>query len=982
MKSLYLIDGMSLVFRAYHAMSRAGMKSPSNEPTGAVFGFINLLLSFFDKESPEYIAVVFDTSHPTFRHEMYPLYKANRDAFPEELVPQLGRIKQLLNLLSVKQIEKPGFEADDVIGTLSKLASDNGIDVKCMTSDKDFYQLVGEHVRLLKPGKAGADFETVDTLAVFEKFGVTPSRVIDVLALTGDTADNIPGVKGVGEKSAIPLIAQYGSVENLYENIDKIDKASLKTKLIENRENAFLSKKLATIMLEAPVDFEIESFKKSNPKFAELDNFCAELGFNQIRKRFRDMAQKSELNDSINNSPDFVQADFENELSDDSIVNEADSHQTNQQTSPQIKTIEDISRNYRLIDTIGELDKVVEKLKDYKVLALDLETSSLDRLNCEIVGISMSAVEGEAFYIPVAGLAKGSQPLPEIEPAQDSLFGSFKKEKHAEIESSENEIPYGFLPVYDVLQICNHLFTSENIGKCGQNIKFDTFILKRYGVDVTPVIFDSMLASYILNPDSRHNLDVLSQKWLGYEPIPITSLIGEKKRGGAQGGGQLSMKELKPSQISDYACEDADLALKLKNILEKEIEKEKLTDLLKTECALIEVLTEVEHNGVAIDTAALGEISKQITIDISRLTQEIFAEAGTAFNIDSPKQLASILFEKLGLPADKKTKTGYSTDVQVLTQLAPAFPIANLLLEYRQLVKLKSTYVDVLPTLINPSTGRIHTTFNQTIASTGRLSSTDPNLQNIPIRTDLGKEIRKAFVAQKPGWLLLSADYSQIELRIMAYISKDDTLINAFKNGLDIHTATAAALFDLPLEEVTSDNRRVAKTVNFGIMYGLGSFGLSQRLNLGRREAQEIITSYFNKYPGIKRYIDETIASTREKGYAESLCGRRRYFADIASNNRNLRTAAERAAINMPIQGTAADMLKIAMINIHKEMKKRKLDSIMTLQVHDELIFETPANECEELRQLVITEMENALPLGSVPVIADTGTGANWFDAH
>lgn len=958
MQKLYLIDGMSLVFRAYHALSRAGMKAPSGEPTGAVFGFINLLLSIMDKESPEHIAVIFDTSAPTFRHVLFPQYKANREAFPEDLEPQLKRIKQLIDLMSIKQLEMPGFEADDIIGTLSRKASEGGVDVRCITSDKDFYQLVGERVKLIKPGKGGADFEIVDIRGVFDKFGVEPNRVIDVLALTGDTSDNIPGVKGVGEKTAIPLIAQYGSVEALYENLDQIDKTSLKAKFETNRELAFLSKKLVTIETNAPVEYDIDEFKKLIPKFDDLDNFCKELGFVQIRKKFANMSQT------------MIFAEKE----------ETPQEKPKQVSSSGLINIDNLQKKYKLVDNIEDVTKLALYLNGFTVLSLDLETSSLDRLSCEIVGIALSAVEGEAFYIPVFGLPENSAPIKQIEETQGFLFGDEAEKSPAEALSSD-EPREGYLPVFEALEILRNVLISDKIGKCGQNIKFDSFILKRYGVDVAPVVFDSMIASYILNPDDKHNLDAISQKWLGYEPIPITSLIGEKKRG-AQGGGQISMKELAPSQITDYACEDADLALKLKSILQKEIEKEKLSALGNIEFGLIEVLTDMEFVGVAIDTSALYDISLMIGTKITELTQVIFEEAGSRFNIDSPKQLATVLFDKMGLPADKKTKTGYSTDVQVLSQLAPIYPIAEYLLEYRQLIKLKSTYVDVLPNLINPVTNRIHTTFNQTIASTGRLSSTDPNLQNIPIRSAIGKEIRRAFIAQKPDWILLSADYSQIELRIMAYISGDEHLISAFQDGLDIHSATASALYDIPISYVDADQRRVAKTVNFGIMYGLGGFGLSQRLGISRNEAQRIIENYFKKYPGIKKYIDDTINSTREKGFAESLIGRRRYFPDISSNNRNLRTAAERAAINMPIQGTAADMLKIAMINISKEMKRRKIDSMMTLQVHDELIFEAPAKEIDELRELVINEMQNAFPLGSVPLIADTGTGKNWFDAH
>jgi DNA polymerase-1 len=932
MSKLYLIDGMSIVFRAYHAMQRSGLKSPDGEPTFAIYAFVNILTSLLEKENPERIAVVFDTKEPTFRHEMYPEYKANRDAFPDDLVPQLKRIKEFLDLAGFPRIELPGYEADDIIGTLTVRAAKRDIESICITSDKDYYQLVNDKVKLYKPGKPGEDFIVVEEDEVKEKFGVTPDKVIDVLALMGDSSDNVPGVKGIGPKSAMPLVQDYGSVEGIYENIEKIAKPAIKKKLETDKENALLSKTLVTIKVDVPIDERVSDCKLQTPDYSGLDNFFRILGINQLRKRWNDKG---------------IEAGLE-ELKEVQELNKSE-------------TIEDIKKDYRLVDTPEHLDDLVKYLGDKTLISLDLETSSLDRDTCDIVGIAVSCEEGKAFYVAVDGSTGES-----VEKAQDDLFSQPEEKKN-----------FKLLPIQDALEKLKPFLVDQNIGKCGQNIKFDIYILQRYGVEVSPIVFDSMIASYLINSDTQHNLDVLSKEWLNYEPVKITTLIGEKKKG------QKSMKDLDPKDISDYACEDADLALKLKNRLEKQLVKDELDKLgNEIEFPLIEVLNRMESNGIGIDEEALSELSKEITIESKRLTEEIHKEAGTDFNIDSPKQLGHILFEKMMIPPVKKTKTGFSTDVQVLTTLADAHPIADMILQYRQLAKLQSTYVDALPRLVNPRTGRIHTTYNQTIASTGRLSSVDPNLQNIPIRTELGRRVRKAFVPKMKGALMMAADYSQVELRIMAYYSGDPTLIDAFQTGKDIHSATAATLFDILIEDVDPDQRRIAKTVNFGIMYGLGAFGLAQRLGIPRREGKDIIDNYFEKYPGIRKYIDETIEDTRKKGYSETMRGRRRYFEQIDSDNRNLRTAAERAAINMPIQGTASDMMKIAMINVDREMRKQELKSLMMLQVHDELVFEVAPGEMDQLIDLVKREMEGALPIGDVPIVVDSGTGNNWYEAH
>jgi DNA polymerase-1 len=933
---LFLIDGMSVVFRAYHAMASSGLKNSENEPTGAVFAFSNIITSLMEKYNPKHIAVVFDRPEPTFRHNLYPEYKANRAEFPEELVPQLKRIKELLDLFHIPRVEKAGYEADDIIGTLAKQAAKEDWEVICITSDKDYYQF--------KPGKRGEDFEIVKTPQVIDKFGVMPNQVIDILGLIGDSSDNVPGAKGIGEKTATPLIQQYGSIEALYENLDKIERESVKTKLIASTELVKLSKYLVTIDINVPVEFTIYDCRPNEVDYVGLDKFFAKMGFNTIRAKWRNKAPLNTF-DLVAENINIPEPKSDNEVSSKENI------------------ISNRNTNYVLVKSINDLDAMIRELYKSDVISFDLETDSLDRQNCEIVGIALSAKENTAYYIPVEYFERLNQKF------STSLF---------DIQNDSNtKLWEESLSIDLVINKLKPILEDEQVRKCGQNAKFDMFILKRHGINVHPLIFDSMVASYIIDPDQKHGMDALSEKYLNYTPISITSLIGEKK------SSQKSMRELSPSEISNYACEDADITLKLKNKLELLIESENLTKLAyDIEFPIVKVLTEMETTGIAIDTTALKEISKIIKSETERLKELIYNESGVIFNIDSPKQLGEVLFEKMQIPAQKKNKTGYSTDVQVLTDLAEIYPIASYVLDYRQITKLQSTYVEALPKLVNPNTGRIHTTYNQTVASTGRLSSTDPNLQNIPIRTELGKGIRKAFVPQHSDYVILSADYSQIELRIMAYICGDNHLINAFKQGHDIHSATAAILNGIDISEVNQDMRRIAKTVNFGIMYGLGSYGLSQRLGIPRGQSKEIIENYFSKYPGIKQYMELTINKAREKGYAETLCGRRRFFHDINNKNANLRTAAERGAINMPIQGTASDMMKIAMLKVHNFMFENNLKSKMMLQVHDELVFEAHIEELDYLRSNVTSLMEAALPLGEVPVVVETGTGKNWFEAH
>ncbi len=923
---IYLIDGMSLVFRAYHAMLSSNLKNASGEPTGAIFGFVNTLSSILEKENPQNILVVFDTEQPTFRHKMYDKYKANRQEFPEELAPQLLKIKKFIELIGIKQLELPGYEADDLIGTIAKRASENNWKAVCITSDKDYYQLVDDNISLMKPGRHGEDFEIVQREQVLEKFGVAPENVVDVLSLIGDSSDNVPGVKGIGEKTAIPIIQKFKTIENIYDNLGSIEKDSVRNKLINDKENAFLAKKLVTIEINVPISFNIEDAAISPIDPSPLDAFFAEQSFITIREKWR-----KKLN--------FTGAQA------DTVTN-----------------IDEQPINYQTV-TKEKLKEVIEYLRKFDAVSFDFETDSLDRMTCEIVEIALSAKENEAFYLPI-----GSPYSAELKSDPASLFAM-------QSDSSQQDdrlIPYNF-----AISQVKLLLEDEKVGKCGQNVKFDAFIAKRIGIDVRPIIFDSMVADYLLNPDERHNLDALSERWLNYKPIAISELIGEKK------SKQISMRQVDIETAARYACEDADLALKLKNMLHKKLLESNMSRLAdEIEFPLIYVLTDMEHRGVKIDTSSLKEISENLAKEIEILRKEIYDMAGEAFNIDSPKQLGEILFEKLQIPIHKKTKTGYSTDAQVLAELATKFPIADVVLRYRQLVKLKSTYLDALPELMNIDTGKVHTTYNQTVASTGRLSSTDPNLQNIPIRTEIGREIRRAFIPSGESNVIISADYSQIELRVMAHICNDKNLINAFKNNIDIHSATASTLFGVSLDEVTASMRRTAKTVNFGILYGLGSFGLSQRLGISRKEASDIISNYFAKYPSIKEYINKTIELTRQNGYAETLCGRRRYFSDINSKNSNVRAAAERAAINMPIQGTASDMIKIAMIRIFNRLNSEQLNTRMIMQVHDELVFDGPKDEYTEASAIITEEMVQALPLGEVPIGIEINFGKSWLEAH
>ncbi len=890
-KSLFLIDGSALAYRSYFAFVRNPLINSKGENTSAVFAFTRSLLKILDEEKPDYMAVVFDTPEPTFRHEEFAAYKAQRPRMPDEMSEQLPRIKEVIHALNVPIVELPGYEADDVIATLARRAAERGLDVTIVTGDKDLVQLVNDRIRIYNPKTGGKEPEIITRDTASEKLGVQPEQIPDYLGLAGDQVDNIPGVKGIGPKGAVELLKQFGSLEGIYENLEQV-KPRYRKALEGQREQAFLSKQLATVRADAPVNIDLEELRVGEPDRDALTRLFKELEFKSLLERF--------------------------------------THNSNSDGA-----------DYRVIRTREELVWLVAELRKAGTFAVDLETTSLNPLEARIVGLSFSWREGFACYVPVRA------------PIFDRL------------ELSET----------DVLEALRPILENESLRKVGQNIKYDLLVLRGAGIELKGVFFDTMVAAYLLNPSERqHNLDLLSLEYLNYKKIPTSQLIGKR------GSKQLSMADVPVDQIAIYACEDADITWRLYQLLEPKLDEAGLAQLFyDVEMPLVLVLADMEHWGVKLDVAYLREMSRQLEGQLRELESKIYELAGERFNISSPKQLSVVLFEKLKLPARRRTKTGYSTDARVLEELARKHPLPKLLLEYRELAKLKSTYVDALPQMVNPRTGRVHTSFNQTVTATGRLSSSEPNLQNIPIRTEIGRQIRRAFVPEK-GHLLLDADYSQIELRIMAHLSGDVRLRESFERGEDVHTRTAALVFGIEPEEVTPDHRRRAKEVNFGIMYGMGAYGLARRLEITPDEAQQFITGYFASYPQVHEFIMRTIQRAREQRYVTTLLNRRRRLPDILSENQRVREFAERTAINTPIQGTAADLIKVAMIRIWRELKKRGLRTKMILQVHDELVFEVPTEELEEVRELVRREMEGAIKL-DVPVKVEIGVGRNWLEA-
>ncbi|WP_316790402.1 DNA polymerase I [Pedobacter frigoris] len=936
MKKLFLLDGMALIYRAHFALSKNPRFTSTGINTSAVMGFANTLLEVLKKEKPTHIAVVFDTEAPTERHTDFEAYKAHRQAMPEDLATALPYVCKLIEGFGIPVITKDGYEADDIIGTLAKEGERQGFQVYCMTPDKDFAQLVSENIFIYKPARMGNDMEVLGVPEILAKWEIeNVEQVIDILGLWGDAVDNIPGIPGVGEKTAKTLIKQYGSVENIIANAHE-----LKGKLRENvemyAEQGMISKKLATILLNVPVEFDEKSLELEEPSRELLEPLFAELEFRTIGKRV--FGESFSVNDAKGGAG--MQTDlFGNTVEQPESKSKVFVATPEMFDQPAAKTIENTPHDYKLIDTPELRNELISLLLQQESISFDTETTGTDANLADLVGLSFSFKPGEAYYIPV----------PENREAAQLIVDEFKV-----------------------------VWENENIAKVGQNIKYDMLILMWYGVSIKGKLFDTMLAHYLIDPDTRHNMDVLSENYLNYSPISITTLIG------AKGKNQGTMRDVPVEKVVDYAAEDADVTLQLANAFRPMLTSLNAEQLAtEVENPLIYVLADIEKEGVRIDMDTLINYSKELELDIRRFEQNVYDKCGIKFNLASPKQLGEVLFDKLQLdPKAKKTKTGqYQTGEDVLLALASKSDIVKDILDFRQLQKLKSTYVDALPLLVNPKTGRVHTSYNQAVAATGRLSSNNPNLQNIPIRTERGREVRKAFIPRDENHVLLSADYSQIELRIIADISKEENMLDAFNKGIDIHTATAAKVYGISIEEVDSTQRRNAKAVNFGIIYGQSAFGLSQNLGIPRKEAAEIIEQYFTQYPGIKKYMSDTMNFARENGFVETILGRRRYLRDINSANQTVRGFAERNAINAPIQGSAADMIKVAMINIHKDIKDRGLQSKMTMQVHDELVFDVLKTEVEEMKEIIAHRMKTAIKT-TVPIEVEIGEGQTWLAAH
>ncbi len=921
-KNLYLIDAYALIYRAYYAFIRTPRVNSKGLNTSAMFGFTNTLMDVINNFQPSHIAVAFDVSGPVFRNESYPEYKANREETPDDIKISIPYVKRIIRAFNIPILEKEGYEADDIIGTIAKKAAEDGFNVFMVTPDKDFGQLVDERIKMLKPGRQGNAHEIWGAEEVCKKFGIKRTdQVIDMLGMWGDSVDNIPGIPGVGEKTAQKLLAEYDSLENLLEHSEEI-KGKLGEKIRDNVEQARLSKQLATIICDAPVKFNPEDLRLDAPNKDQLREIFAELEFRTLSERI--------LGEKMRASGE--QMDLFSEVGD------ADTLAPSNADSMQRYDAEAVS--YKIIDSLDKRKGFVAKLLEQEAVCFDTETSALNPHEAELVGIAFSWKEGEAYYLPLPEKPKALQ---------------------------------------RILEDLDGFFSSKKILKIGHNLKYDLTVLHWAGVEVQGPFFDTMLAHYLLKPEMKHSMDELAETYLGYRPISIESLIGKK------GKGQKSMRDLPVEEVGPYACEDADITYRLYLGFDKMVQEEKwVHELLhKIELPLMPVLMRMEAHGVNLDKEALAEISKKLGDEVEKLEKEIYEAAGRSFNIGSPKQLGEILFDELKIDEKpKKTKSGqYATNEETLQKYAE-HEIVGKLLDYRQITKLKSTYVDSLPELINPRDQRIHSTFMQAVTSTGRLSSQNPNLQNIPIRTERGREVRKAFVAADDEHCIFAADYSQIELRIMAELSGDEGMLEAFEAGKDIHAATAAKVFGVKPDEVSREMRSRAKVVNFGIIYGISAFGLSQRIGISRTEAGEIIDSYFKQYPKVKAYMDQCIANAREQGYVETIEKRRRYLPDINSRNATVRGFAERNAINTPIQGSAADMIKLAMIRIDDAMHAAKLKSKLILQVHDELVFDARKEELEELMKLVEKHMREAMPSLRVPIKVDMDTGANWLEAH
>jgi len=897
-KRLFLIDGYAMLYRSHFALIRNPLINSKGMHTSALFGFINQVLKLIRKEKPDFLMAAFDSPKKTFRHERYPEYKATREKMPEEMREQLPYLWKLLKAMKIPTLEQPGFEADDIIGTLAVRANEKNLDTFIVSGDKDFMQLVNDNIFLYSPSGRQSEIKIYDKSGVKDKWGVPPEMIIDLLGLMGDSSDNVPGVMGVGEKTAVKLLKEYGTLENALDHADEVKNKRAREGLQSGREKALLSQELVTIDTNMNIDSNFEEMATDGFDVNELEGLFHELEFQALINQIKSF--KSEV-------------PSQNEESE---------------------------KDYKTLLDLIDIQKFANSIKEGEWLSFDLETTSLDPMSCDIVGFSFATKKNQAIYIPI-------------------LY----KEKEANLFDDHLNL---------VLNILRPVFENSKIPKTGQNIKFDALILRNHGLKVFGLKFDTLLAAHLINPESRSlKLDNLSFEHLNYRMLPIEDLIGK-------GRNQISMSEVELEKISFYASEDADIALQLTHIFDKKLKKQNLDKFFnEIEMPLLPVLLELEYNGMYVDSKMLSIMSDNLGNNIENLISNITKEAGTEFNINSTQQLANILFDIIGLPEIKKR----STAEEVLTRLKNEHPLPSLILEYRKLNKLKNTYIDALPTLINLKTKRIHSTFSQTVTSTGRLSSRNPNFQNIPIRTDLGREIRKAFKSENKDWIIFSADYSQIELRIMAHLSQDKTLLDAFNKGEDIHTRTAADVFNVDIDEVIPEMRRTAKIVNFGLLYGAGPFRMSQELGIPQKEAKSIIESYFERYSGIKDYIDSVIEYARANKYVKTILGRRRQVWDIDSNNHLHKEAAKRMAINMPIQGTNAEMIKIAMIDIQKELELKNMKSKMLLQIHDELVFEVPLEELNNLQNIVTNKMENSLPL-SVPIVVDCGNGESWYEAH
>lgn len=884
LKTLYLIDGTALAYRGYFAFIKNPLINSRGENTSAAFGFTNTLVNLIRDHSPDYMAVAFDTGKPTFRHAMYDRYKATRQKMPDEMIGQLPRVKQAVEALGIAQFELDGYEADDVIGTLARRGAEKGFDVYMVTGDKDFMQLVGETVSMYVPMKD----EILRPEQVRKRYGVPPEKIVDLLGLMGDTSDNVPGIPKVGEKTACELLTSFGSLDEVLARWEEIPRQSVRNSVGENKELALLSRRLVTIDTDVPIECDFETLHFGGIPAETARGFFREMEFTRLLDTIRETPEKPKTPVTI--------------------------------------------------VTSDNLDDFFRELSEYNEIAIDLETTSLDVMKAEIVGISIAA-GNSVWYLPLGH------------------------------ETGEN------LSREEILPRLKEVLVNPTVSKIGHNVKYDAIILKRNGVAVNPVTFDTMIAAYVLDPGSRgYALDKLAEAHLNHRMQSITELIGKGKN-------QRSFAEVDIESAARYSGDDADTTLRLKEIFAPHLEDGGLLKLFnEVEMPLMEVLMDIEMRGVCLDVPLLNDISKEFSLMMEQLERTIYEIAGEEFNLNSPKQLGEILFDKIGLRTRRKTKTGFSTDIDTLTLLAKEHELPGYIVEYRQLAKLKSTYVDALPAMVNPVTGRVHTSFNQAVTATGRLSSSDPNLQNIPIRTELGRNIRKAFIAP-PGYVLLSADYSQIELRIMAHMSGDRILTEAFRNGEDVHKKTASLLFGVFPEMVSDEQRRQAKTINFGVMYGMGAFSLSEQLGITREKAKAFIDNYFATHSGVRTFIENTVEDARKNGYVTTLLGRKRYVSDINSSNRNVAEFAKRTAINTPIQGSAADLIKVSMINLSRSLKREHLHAYMILQVHDELVFEVAEDEVDTVRTVVKDAMENALEL-NVPLVVDIGAGKDWLEAH